>query len=255
MQTLYQLLSEHKPHSVAHNTTQSKTTIQQDFLFKHETQYCWTVPIYCRDVWKLTGTNNMKQSGFFSKASTLIRIFIFLKHCFSYICEHSAYVFSTSSFSGWWKWIPKKVNLDNFAYLQLAVRIGTVAVYLHSVSTLELLEGEWSTLSSDFFIPRKRPRYPLNRRLNGSQFRPGRFWEGGNQLTGIRNPILQCTASCYIGYVTAVPMNMEEVYWNCQFYNINITYLIQLNCVCCTIAYFKTRKSAPLCVTQDTQCK
>lgn len=95
-------------------------------------------------------------------------------------------------------------------------RIGTVDVYGHSFSTLELLEGEWSTSSSGFFIPRKRPWCPLNRRLNGSPFRSGRFWRGGNHLTGIRNPNRKSVASCYIDYVMAAPMNMDEVvYWNC----------------------------------------
>ena len=95
-------------------------------------------------------------------------------------------------------------------------RIGSVDVYLHSFSVLDLLEGEWSTLSSGFFIPRKRPRYPLNRRLNGSHFRSGRYWRGNNHLTGIRNQNRQSVASYDIGHVMAAPMNMqEEVYGNC----------------------------------------
>jgi hypothetical protein len=102
-----------------------------------------------------------------------------------------------------------------FGQLHLFRISRTVDVYLHSFSTLELLEGEWSTLSSGFFIPKKRPRYPLNRRLNGFQFRSERFWKGGNHLIGIRNPKRQSVASCSVGYVMAAPVNIaEDVYGN-----------------------------------------
>lgn len=123
----------------------------------------------------------------------------------------------------------KKVEYGQLHFFRIR-RTGRVDVYWHSFWTLEVLEVEWSNLSSSFFFPRKRPRYPLNGRLNGSQFRYGRFWRGGNHLTGIWNPNLQSVASSYIGYVMAASMIMEEeVCWDCLCYDINIMNLEQLS--------------------------
>jgi len=42
-------------------------------------------------------------------------------------------------------------------------------VQLHSVLTLTLDGGQWSTSHPGRFIPGRRPRYPLNRKLGGPQ--------------------------------------------------------------------------------------
>jgi len=59
---------------------------------------------------------------------------------------------------------------------------GGVEIYFHVVLTLNLDGGEWVCSRLDRFIPRKKPRYPLNTRLDGLQNRPRRSKEDRNLL-------------------------------------------------------------------------
>jgi len=47
--------------------------------------------------------------------------------------------------------------------------IGGTEVWLHSFLNMALDGGEWSTAPPTYFISKKVPQYPLNRKLGGPQ--------------------------------------------------------------------------------------
>ena len=66
--------------------------------------------------------------------------------------------------------------------------VGGVEVQLHSFITSALDKDEQSTLRLSGFIHENEHRYPLNRRLGGSQSRPVNFGKKSLSPTGIRTP-------------------------------------------------------------------
>jgi hypothetical protein len=53
------------------------------------------------------------------------------------------------------------------SYVHAMRHTGGTEVWLHSFFNLALDRGEWSTACPTYFIPKKVPHYPLNRKLGG----------------------------------------------------------------------------------------
>ena len=88
-------------------------------------------------------------------------------------------------------------------------RLGSRCVALPCLTSV--LDGDWSAPRAGYFIPGKESRYPLYRRLGGSQGRSGRFGEEKISCTRLCSKTEPSTpvASRYTD--CAIPAGMKTV--------------------------------------------
>jgi hypothetical protein len=128
-----------------------------------------------------------------------------------------------------------------FSLSALWRRIGEAEVCLHSLWTLALVGGGWSTLQPGRSTPGKELRYPLNKRLGGPQIQSGPFWRNENVFacartqTPVRSRVTIPTTGSGWG-VGVIVQNID----------------IQASCVVCNPHLFQVRVESTLSDTVES---